>query len=81
MEDAHDKQFLLHISVEDDMRLLANGPQAGREYFRAAAKLGIVLQGTETGMELVAIPSSLIDPEFGYRVIGYACQIGFGAAA
>lgn len=81
MEDAHDIQFILHIFVEDNMRLLADGPQSGREYFRAAAQLRIVLQGPETGLKLVAIPSGLVDPKFGYGVIGYPGQIIFGAAA
>lgn len=81
MQDAHDKQLILHRLVKDNMRLLAGAPQSRCDFLRAAAKLGVVEQGLETGLKLVPIKPRLIDAEFVYGVIGYFGQITCGAPA
>jgi|GEM_PF-2918210 len=81
MQPPHNKQPILLNPVKHNMRLLTNTPQSRGDFLRAAAKLRVVEQGPETGLELVAIEPCLFDAEFGDGVIGYCGQITGGAPA
>lgn len=81
MQHPHNKQSIPFNPVKDNMRLLANTPQSRGDFLGAAAKLRIIQQGLETGLQLIAIAPGLIDAEFGDSVIGYFGQITGGAPA
>ena len=81
MQHPHDQQPIPLNSVKHNMCLLADAAQARGDFLRAATERGVGEQGLETGVQLVAIAPGLIDPEFGYGVIGYFGQIAGGAPA
>lgn len=81
MQHPHNKQSIPLNPVKHNMRLLADAAQARSDFLCAAAKLRVVEQGAETGLQLVAIAPGLVYAEFGYGVFGYFGQITCGAPA